>query len=514
MKLDPSTHAQLRIVNPKLWWPTGYGEAHLYAVDLAFEAGGAASDRKQLRAGIRQKFAYSDEGGALKMWINGRRFIPLGGNWGFGESMLRYRAREYDAAVRYHHEMNFNIIRNWVGQIGEDAFYEACDRWGVMVWQDFWLANPWDGPDPDNNSMFAANSRDLVKRIRNHPSVGLYCGRNEGYPPLAIETEIRKTLAELHPGIHYIPSSADDTVSGHGPYQAMPVKFYFTQRATPKMHSELGMPSIVTMDSLRLMMPESGMWPQGRMWGLHDFALNGAQGGRSFRAQIDQAWGGAKSAAEWVALAQMVNYDGYRAMFEAQGKYRQGLLIWMSHPTWPSQVWQTYDYYLNPGSAYFASKKATEPLHIQWNAATNAVEIVNYSAGNQTGLTAHAEVLNPDGSVKWDRSAAVASKEDSVGSPFAMEFPAGLSAVHFIRLKLTRGGATVSENFYWHGAVEGDYRALRKLPKVAVGIATRVDRKGDVWLLSSDLHNESANPALMVVAKAVRETSGDPDSTG
>ena len=103
------------------------------------------------------------------MWINGRRFIPRGGNWGFPESMLRYRGREYDAAVRYHRDMNFTMIRNWVGQIGDDEFYEACDRHGIVVWQDFWLANPWDGPDPDDNALFLANASDTVLRIRNHP---------------------------------------------------------------------------------------------------------------------------------------------------------------------------------------------------------------------------------------------------------------------------------------------------------------------------------------------------------
>ena len=118
------------------------------------------SDRKAFQAGVRQ-FTYSEEGGALRMWINGRRFIPKGGNWGFGESMLRYRAREYDAAVRYHAEMNFNMIRNWVGQIGDDEFYEACDRYGVVVWQDFWLANPWDGPDPDDNAHVPAQRQGL-----------------------------------------------------------------------------------------------------------------------------------------------------------------------------------------------------------------------------------------------------------------------------------------------------------------------------------------------------------------
>ena len=130
---------------------------------------------------------YSEDGGALKIWINGRRFIARGGNWGFGESMLRYRAREFDAAVRYHREMNFTMVRNWVGQIGDDAFYEACDRHGVMVWQDFWLANPWDGPEPDDDELFLNNAKDLVLRIRNHASVGLYCGRNEGFPPPPLE---------------------------------------------------------------------------------------------------------------------------------------------------------------------------------------------------------------------------------------------------------------------------------------------------------------------------------------
>ena len=115
-------------------------------------------------------------------------------------------------------------------------------------------------------------------------------------------------------------------VSGHGPYQAMTPEYYFTKRATTKFHSELGMPNIVTMDSLNAMMPEESMWPQGNMWGIHDFSLAGAQGGASFRDRIDTSYGGADNAADWVSLAQFVNYEGYRAMFEAQSKNRMGLL--------------------------------------------------------------------------------------------------------------------------------------------------------------------------------------------
>ena len=510
--LDPSSaktiKQSLHLDHPKLWWPAGYGAPNLYDVTLlSRDRQGTISDSTSFDAGIRQ-FTYTEDGGVLKIFINGRRFIPRGGNWGFPESMLRYRAREYNIAVRYHRDMNFTMIRNWVGQTGDDAFYDACDRYGIVVWQDFWLANPVDGPDPEDNDLFLRNASDTILRIRNHPAMGLYCGRNEGYPPKPLEEGIRKLLADLHPDVHYISSSADDVVSGHGPYRAMPVKSYF-DRAPAKFHSEMGMPNIPTLDSLKLMMPEPAMWPQGDVWGIHDFSLNGAQGGVSFREQIEKSYGGATNAADWVTLAQFVNYEGYRAMFEAQSTHRMGLLIWMSHPCWPSFVWQTYDYYFEPTAAYFGAKKASEPLHIQWNPSADTIEVVNYSGGVARGLTARVEVLNLDGAVKWEKTAMVESAEDSTVSPIKMEYPSGLTAVHFIRLKLTRGGDTVSENFYWRGVEDGNYRALRDLPHVKLEATTRAERQGARWLLTTELHNVAAQPALMVRLKAVREKRGD-----
>jgi beta-galactosidase/beta-glucuronidase len=476
---------------------------------MSFEtANGSISDKESFRSGVRQ-FTYSDEAGALKIFINGQRFIPRGGNWGFSESMLRYRSREYDAAVRYHKEMNFNMIRDWVGQISDKAFYDACDKYGIVIWQDFWLANPYDGPDPTDNDLFLRNATDTVERIRNHPSIGLYCGRNEGNPPPPLEAGIEKLLSDLDPGLRYFPSSSFGVVSGGGPYRAMPVKFYFEHRATTKLHSELGMPNIVSMDSLKQMMPEADQWPQGDGWGMHDFTASGAQSGASYQALIDRSYGHADNVADWDELAQFENYDGYRAIFEAQSKNRMGMLLWMSHPTWPSFVWQTYDYYFDPTAAYFGSKKGSEPLHIQWNPLTDNVEVVNYSAGNRNGLTAQVEVLNMDGSVQWHKSATVDSAEDSVMTPIKIEYPANLTPVHFIRLNLLQDSATVSENFYWRGLEEDNYRDLRKLPKVDLSAVTQVQRQGSRWLLTTDLTNPSSQPALMVRAKAVRQNSGD-----
>jgi hypothetical protein len=146
---------------------------------------------------------------------------------------------------------------------------------------------------------------------------------------------------------------------------------------------------------------------------------------------------------------------------------------------------------------------------VQWNAATDAVEVVNYSAGQARGLTVHAEILNMDGTRKWEKSATADSSEDSTLTPFQLEYPSGLTPVHFIRLSLDRGTETISTNFYLRGLQENDYRAIRDLPKVKVEASTKTARQGNKWLLTTELHNTSAAPALMVRAKVVREKSGD-----
>jgi hypothetical protein len=103
----------------------------------------------------------------------------------------------------------------------------------------------------------------------------------------------------------------------------------------------------------------------------------------------------------------------------------------------------------------------------------------------------------------------VDSGEDSMAAPIHIDYPEGLTAVHFIRLKLTRGGDTVSENFYWRGLEEYNYRALRDLPKVKIEVVTHAERQDGRWLLTTTVRNPAKTPALMVKLKAVREKSGD-----
>ncbi len=443
---SPDEFPQLKQQRMRLWWPNGYGEPYLYDARFSIGINGQGSDHDDYKAGIRE-VKTTEKDTWLRIFINHRRLVPKCGNWAFSENNLNYRGREYDAAVQHHREMNYNMIRNWVGMTGDKEFYEACDRYGIMVWQDFWLANPADGPDPDNEKMFMENARDLVLKIRNHPSIGIYCGRNEGYPPKTLDEGLRSVVATLHPGLDYISSSADDGVSGHGPYNALSPKEYF-ERQTGKLHTERGMPNVMTFEGLSRTLDAEHLWPQNVYWGRHDYTMEGAQRGASFNKLITDYFGEPTSAKEFCEWAQWINYEGYRAMYEGGNKNAMGLLIWMSHPCWPSMVWQTYDYYLEPTAAYYGVKHACEPLHVQWNPVTNQVEVINHSAGHQTG-TVKASIYLLDGTLLWSKEMPYDLQEDKYFDAMTVEVPHHFEGVYFLRLTLTdNNGRQVSLNDY------------------------------------------------------------------
>ena len=489
---NPSEFPQLKNQRMRLWWPNGYGEPFLYDASFSFTIDGVQSDAVNFKAGIREMKTV-DKDTKLKIYINHRRLIPKGGNWAFSENNLNYRGREFDAAVRHHREMNYNMIRNWVGMTGDKEFYEACDRYGIMVWQDFWLANPADGPDPDDETMFMDNARDMVLKIRNHPSIGIYCGRNEGYPPKTLDDGLRAAVAALHPGLDYISSSADDGVSGHGPYWAISAKEYF-EKQTGKLHTERGMPNVMTFEGLSRTLDADHLWPQNLYWGRHDYTMEGAQRGASFNQLIADDFGEPNSAEEFCEWAQWINYEGYRAMYESGNKDAMGLLIWMSHPCWPSMVWQTYDYYLEPTAAYFGVKHACEPLHVQWNPTTNQIEVINHSAGHQAGSVT-ATVYGLDGKLMWNKSMDYDLQEDGHFDAMTVELPQQFEGVYFLRLTLTdKQGKQVSQNDYVQCTEGCDRTVLHDLRRAQVSATTETSGTQ----ASITLTNNSQVPAVML----------------
>jgi hypothetical protein len=166
----------------------------------------------------------------------------------------------------------------------------------------------------------------------------------------------------------------------------------------------------MTWESLKQTLPENAIWPQNNIWGIHDYCLESAQGAASFNQMIENGFGAPSDAKQFTELAQWINYNGYRGMFEGRSMYRQGLLLWMSHSCWPSMVWQTYDYYFDPTTAYFGCKKASEPIHIQWNPVFDTIEVVNYNGSGKEWILKTTLNNNTDQPVLMVRLKVVGEK--------------------------------------------------------------------------------------------------------
>lgn len=497
--LTKETIAQLSVSNPALWWPNGYGAQHMYQLSLAFDISGKESDSKNIPFGIRQ-ITTDTSNGILTIYVNGRRIFMRGGNWGMSESMLRLDKEGYDTRVRLHKEENFTMIRNWVGMTGDEDFYDACDKYGILIWDDFWLANPSDGPNPNNPDMFMENAIDKIKHFRNHPAIALYCGRNEGNPPANLFDRLIAATTTFDGTRPYIPHSASGLVSGFGPYSVQHPKWYFEHRAGKRLHSEMGMPNMPSAESMRAMLPADKLWPVNDMWGIHDFC-NSAQGANGFMNAVNR-YGEATGLEDFCLKSQMVNMENHKAMFETfAGSRSNGMLMWMSHPAWPSTVWQTYDYFLEENAGFFGCKKACEPLHILWDCFTDAIKVSNNTNKAYRGLRAEAKIYNMDGTEQYSKSVMIDIAVDSVVNCFRLEFPDSLSSTHFLRLKLLDRNTVLSDNFYWRGNSYQDYTALAGMKKVALTGTVAETEKNGVHVLTATVKNPGPDIALMIRAR-------------
>jgi len=217
-----------------------------------------------------------------------------------------------------------------------------------------------------------------------------------------------------------------------------------------------------------------------------------------------------------VRKSQLANYEAFRAMYEGRNAKlfhpTTGILTWMSNPAQPSFVWQLYHHDLEPNSALFAVKKAAEMVHIQLNESNGDVQVINNLPVALEKGRAHLTIYNLDGSASYQRDFDVSAAASAATSLGAVEWPAGLSAVNFVKLELRDAdGKIVSENFYWRALPErqDDLKALGEMPVVTLEtkIARRdVDGKSFFYVT---LRNPGTQIALMAHVQLRRKKSGE-----
>jgi beta-mannosidase len=512
ISLDSKTVAALHLANPKLWWPNGYGPQNLYTLTLALQIGKATSTSQTTTFGVRRIEYQVADSENLTISVNGVRVMVRGGDWGLDEGMKRVPRERLDAQFHLHALANLNMIRNWVGQSTEPDFYEMADKYGILLWDEFFQPNPSDGPNVTDIDTYMANVTDKVLRYRNHPSIAVWCARNEGYPPKELDDLLKAAMAKLDPTRLYQSNSADGRgVSSGGPYYWRAPRFFYQVHESFK--TETGSVSIPTIESIQGMMPQKDWETIDDAWAQHDLA-KGAQHGDEYPFTLAKRYGPIRNLADFVRKGQLANYEAYRAMYEGRNaqmfQATSGVITWMSNPAQPSFVWQLYHYDLEPNAALYAAKEASETIHVQMNEENGAIEVINNTPRALAGLTVHTTIYSLDGKVSSQTSDAVAAVPgSSVVKAGQVAANAENTPTYFVKLDLNNAdGQLLSTNFYWQSAAQDDFTELMKLPTATLDVRGQAQVEGANTRLTVTIHNATDSIALMAHLQLHQKRSG------
>ncbi len=358
----------------------------------------------------------------LVIKVNGVRIFCRGGNWGMDDAIKRVSRERLEPYFKLQQQAHFNIIRNWTGESTEEIFYTLCDEYGMLVWNDFWITGD-DTVGPLDSLLFMNNARETVLRFRNHPSIAIWCPRNEAFAPKELEKPLARLISENDVTRHYHGQSRFLNMGTSGPWNYFEdPSYYFVERAYG-FNTEMGSFAIPTASTIRKFIAPEDLWPINDVWAYHDLHHTS----QNFKGFMEAVYrdGEAHSMEEFSEKAQRVCYDAWRAMIESWNAKMwdntTGLILWMSHPAWPSMIWQTYTYdYQTPGS-YMGAAKACEPVHIQLNIPNNEVAVINTTLHSFQNMKITATGYNGKGKKIFTRKGKINLPENNISKCFVLE---------------------------------------------------------------------------------------------
>jgi len=445
----------------------------------------------------------SDTGPApyLVVKVNGVRIAARGGNWGMDDARKRVSRAHLEPFFRLDRDANLNIIRNWVGQSTEETFYDLADEYGMLVWNDFWESTQNYNIEAQDPDLFLANAADTIKHFRNHPSILLWCGRNEGVPQPIINMGLERLVRTLDGTRYYSPSSNQVNLQNSGPYRYQNPADYFTV-LNRGFSVETGTPSMSTLESFESTVAKPDWWPIDDVWAYHDWHQSGNGDVAPFMEEIQAEFGAPTGLEDFERKAQMLNYIDHRAIFEGMNANlwtpNSGRMLWMTQPAWPSTMWQILSSDYDTQASFYGTMKACEPVHIQLNLATNEVDIVNTTPAARAGLTVSAKVYSLANvllfQAKETKSINADSKEASLKLDLASYLAKGMVLVKLELLD--SNGGLVSQNLYWLGEKSFSYRELNRLPPVQLKVASQSSTHADTVEIKLSLTNDDKVASL------------------
>jgi beta-galactosidase/beta-glucuronidase len=524
---------QLIIRQPNLWWPLGYGKANLYRLEVTLTGNDGISDRTSVVFGIRtvsSKTVQTAKDFHRDFYVNGKRVYLVGGAW-VPDMMLNTDSTRYDDEIRLCRNANVNLLRIWGGGITPpDVFFDLADRYGLMVWSDFWVTGDTQGefkgsPDyPLEGRVFIENMTSTIYRIRNHASLLVWTGGNEGHARKELYDAMRDSIIALDGTRPFIPSSSgfarlpagwkgswpDNQASGvysGGPYQwTDPQEYYRLAAKSPDwaFKDETGIPSQPPYNALiknipNLVVDPKAPFPMNDSWGYHDAATGNGRYDRYYNDMIKR-FGAPVTMEQFSDQMQLMNAMGYQGIFEAAQHrlpYNGGVMLWKLNAAFPSVVWQIYDWYLFPNAGYYFMQRSCDPVHIQLNLNDSVVVLVNRTHRPTGKLTAELAVFNTAGEILFREKQTTEAGSEAVIPVLSMATVLrNVSGVSLVWLKLTDAtGLEVSRNSYWLSA-DRNFTTLHTMKKAIVDMQVVKTKSSDQVRYSVKLTNSSGQPAF------------------
>src|SRR6266849_5218292 len=545
VRFEPAQFPQLKLEHPRLWLPYTLGTPNLYTAVMHFQVDGPAnvSDRAQVTFGVREFTSELTEKGHRVFKINGRNILIRGAAWA-PDIFLRPMSKKLAADLAYVRDMGMNTIR-LEGRIDRDEFFEKTDQVGILVMPGWTCCDAWERWKrwtPETHAIAKASMADQARRLRNHASVFVWLYGSDGPPPADVEQMYLDVLKEAewpNPAL----SSASDTptkltgnsgVKMTGPYEYVPPVYWL---ADTKAGGAYGYntetspgPAIPTRESLEKFIPKEHLWPIDDVWNYHA-GKERFTTVNVFTDGLTRRYGPATSLDDYERKAQAMTYDGQRAMFEAYGRNKYtstGVIQWMLNNSWPSLIWHLYDYYLVPAGGYFGTKKACEPVHVQYSYDDNSVAVINGTYELLKGTKVSAKIYTIDAKEKASREETLDLGADSSTKAFDLPTPEGLTPTYFLKLQLhDAAGKLLSDNFYWLSTkadvLDWEKRAdtvytpqkefanltgLNSLPQAKVAITKTVQGSGANSTVTVIAENKSGSVAFMVHPRLTRGKGG------
>jgi len=503
--LNADNTKELNISNPVLWWPNGYGKPNLYRIRLQYSDKSGLSDDTTFVFGIRTVGTKAvDVNGSYRrdFYVNERRIHLTGGAW-VPDMMLNRDSIRYDYEMHLCRNSNINLVRIWGGGVTPcDEFFDAADRYGLLVWSDFWITGDTQGefkgsPNwPIEGSIFNKNVKSTILRIRNHPSLLVWTGGNEGHARKELYDVMRESIISLDGTRPYIPSSSgfaklpsgwngawpDNLPSGvysGGPYTWQDPLVYYKKAIAGRdwvFKDETGLPSQPPYNIMSKIIPDL-VWdnklpfPLNNTWGYHDAATGNGRYDLYYKEMV-RRYGEPVSMESFCNKMQLMNAIGYQGIFEAAGHKLNdigGVMLWKINAAFPSVVWQVYDWYLMPNAGYYFMQNACEPVHIQLNPNDLKVLALNRTYKKADDITARIEIFALDSRLLFHEEKNISLSASDVKEVTSLSAVLSKAkGVNFVVLNLyDNKGRAISHNVYWLSK-DGDYKPMNLMKKTSV----------------------------------------------